>query len=105
MVQFLLAFVGERLQDVLLVMDEAVQSGERQARFATALRHALRSSDPQPVARVVQHRPHSDNLIQVADMVAGAVARAYERGDTQYFQLLRWKLAVLELPPETPHGP
>jgi len=105
LVQSLLAFVGQELRDALLVMDEAVQSREHQARFATALRHALRSAEIPPVARVVQHRSHSDNLIQVADMVAGAVARAYERGDTQYFQLLRWKLAVLELPPETPHGP
>ncbi|HEY8746036.1 MAG TPA: DUF3800 domain-containing protein [Chloroflexota bacterium] len=105
LVESLLAFVGEQLRDALLVLDEAVQSGERQARFATALRHTLHSTGTQPVARVVQHRSHSDNLIQVADMVAGAVARAYERGDTQYSQLLRRKLEVLELPSETPHGP
>ena len=105
LVQSLLAFVGQELRDALLVMDEAVQSREHQARFATALRHALRSAEIPPVARVVQHRSHSDNLIQVADMVAGAVARGYERGDNRYRQLLHQKLEVLELPRETPRGP
>jgi hypothetical protein len=74
-----------------------VPRGEHWARFAATLRHALGSADTPRVARVVQRRSRSDNLIQVAATVAGAVARVYEREDTQYAQLLRRKLAVLEM--------
>jgi hypothetical protein len=37
---------------------------------------------------LVYRRSHQDNLIQVADMIVGAIARTYEKGDGQYRHLI-----------------
>lgn len=95
------------LRDRLLVIDESVQGKGAQARLATALRRALATSpsDEEHLLRgVVFHRSHQDNLLQVVDMAAGAVARAHERGDDQYARLLGRKLRVVGEPDAPPGG-
>jgi hypothetical protein len=98
----------EVLRDRTLVIDESVQSRRAQVKLATALRQAasvkLRGDAPLLKA-IVFHRSHQDNLIQVADMAAGAVARAHERGDDQYLRRLGHKLRVARFPGLPPGDP
>lgn len=98
----------EALRDRTLVIDESVQSRGAQAKLATALRRAASAKphgDAPVIKAIVFHRSHQDNLIQVADMAAGAVARAHERGDEQYLRLLGRKLRVARFPGLPPGDP
>ena len=61
--------------------------------------------DESIVRAIVFHRSYQDNLLQVIDMAAGAVARAYERSDEQYRLLLGRKLRVTRYPRLPAGGP
>ncbi|HCG00182.1 MAG TPA: hypothetical protein DEV93_06515 [Chloroflexi bacterium] len=67
--------------------------------------NASEHGDESIVRAIVFHRSYQDNLLQVTDMAAGAVARAHERGGEQYRRLLGRKLRVTHypgMPPSTP---
>lgn len=108
LVSRILARERDALRDRTLVIDESVQGKVSQARLLTALRRALTANEPgggRIVRDITIHRSHQDNLIQVADMAAGAVARGYERGDDRYLRLLGRKRTVLRYPDTEPGDP
>ena len=45
--------------------------------------------------RITAKRSKSDDLIQVADMVAGAALRQFEKGDDSHMQVIRSRVALL----------
>jgi hypothetical protein len=63
--------------------------------FVVAL---LLVDDPIPLHQEI-HESHRDNLLQVVDMVAGAIARTYEGGDGRYQQIIRKKIKNIWLFP------
>jgi len=94
LVKMALQYLGA-INGATLVIDESFKGKAPKATLATYLRHQLnanRSAATRRIDKVVYHRSHQDNLLQVADMVAGAVARAYEGGDDQYRHLLGKKI-------------
>jgi len=108
LVGLILAQERDGLRDRTLVIDESVQSKGAQAKLATALRQvvsAKQHGNETAIKTIVFHRWHQDNLIQVAVMAAGAVARAHERGAARYLRLLGRKLRVTRFPGLPPGGP
>jgi hypothetical protein len=93
LVQLILAHDGGTIRDAVLVLDESVQSRRRQDRLGSYLRRALNTDpDTRRVRDIVHHASHTDNLLQAADMVAGAIYAAYHRGDDRYLNIIRQKL-------------
>lgn len=76
-----------------LVIDRKFKDKAPQNRLATYLRRELNTLDSQsnkPILKdVVYHDSREDNLLQVADMVVGAINRTYKERDDQYQRLLR----------------
>ncbi|MGH2388984.1 MAG: DUF3800 domain-containing protein [Chloroflexota bacterium] len=68
----------DAITNAKLVIDESFKGKGRQADLTTYLRRQLNSVDPEgtkKIADVLYHESHRDNLLQVVDMIAGAVAR------------------------------
>ncbi len=90
-----LLFEGMRLsaRETTVVVD---QSGGRD--FRTGLRQCLRTGVPQEVAhaikRVRTEKSHACELVQMADMVVGAVARSF--GDRRDATMYRDRIAARE---------
>lgn len=83
------------IRNATLVIDESVQDKQKQAHFASYLRKQLNPVDRRQERRiktVVFHKSHTDNLIQLADMVAGAIARAYISGDTSFLEMIQRRI-------------
>jgi len=92
LVQMILRHDGGTIQDATLVLDESVKSKRRQDQLAAYLRHALNTSPSAPrVRQILHHASHTDNLLQAADMVSGAVYARFHRGNDAYFQVIRSK--------------
>lgn len=47
------------------------------------------------VQKVQQVRSKSDTMIQIADMLAGSIARLYEKGDDRWYQIINIKEKIL----------
>ena len=91
-----LTYDNGMIQNAMLVLDESVKSRQSKKAFASYLRRGLNSDPTLPKVRDVRyHASHTDNLIQAADMVAGAIYAAYHRGDRTYLDFLRPKIADL----------
>lgn len=83
------------IRDATLVIDESVQSKTKQQHFASYLRKNLNppnSKAPRKISTVKFHRSHSDNLIQLADMVAGAIRHAHDTRDEEFRAMFRRKI-------------
>ncbi len=91
------------IRNATLVIDESVQDKKKQAHFASYLRAQLNPVDQKQERRIKEvrfHKSHIDNLIQLADMVAGAVARAYISGDTSFLEMIQRRIQdTWEFPP------
>jgi hypothetical protein len=84
------------IQDATLVLDESVKSKRRQLDIGSSLRHALNADSAAPkVRKIVHHASHTDNLIQAADMVSGAIYRSFSRNESTYLNVIRSKLQDL----------
>jgi Protein of unknown function (DUF3800) len=84
-----------------LVVDQAFKSKAKQADLATYIMRGLNAEAAARVKRIkgiVYQESHRAPMLQVADLVAGAVARSYERGDGQYRIIITRKITVLEMP-------
>ena len=57
------------------------------------------STAAKKIADVAYHDSRRDNLLQVVDMVVGAIARTHEKGDSQYQRLFRRKIRAVQLFP------
>ncbi len=53
-----------------------------------------------PFTKISMKRSRGHNLIQCADMVAGAVTRAWSKDDSSFYDLIKDKVMVLEYPPK-----
>jgi hypothetical protein len=90
LVRLILEHDGGTIQDALPVLDESVKNRKTQDQLGSYLRHALNTNQDRPRLRgTVHHGSHTDNLIQAADMVSGAVYYAYHRGDDRYLNIIR----------------
>lgn len=91
------------IRNATLVIDESVQDKKKQAHFASYLRGQLNPVDQKQERRIKEvrfHKSHTDNLIQLADMVAGSVARAYISGDTAFLEMIQRRIQdTWEFPP------
>lgn len=89
--------------DRTLVIDRRFKDKAPQARLSTYLRHELNSlgssARPPTLRDVVYHDSGEDNLLQVADMVVGAINRTYKEGDGQYQHLFRRRIEQIEMFP------
>ena len=85
-----------------LVIDQSFRSKAKQADLATYLRRSLNTADAARVQRIndiAYRRSHREPLLQVADLVAGAIARSYEDPkEQQYRRLIESCITVLEMP-------
>lgn len=89
-VRLCLTYDSGVITDATLVLDESVQSKKAKREFRTYLRRILNTdTSPAKVRRVIYRRSHTDNLIQVADMICGAIYAAYERNEPRYRQIIR----------------
>jgi hypothetical protein len=71
-----------------------VKSKKSKQQFASYLRKSLNAHPNLPKVRDVRyHRSSSDNLIQAADMVSGAVYAKYHRGNSEYIDYIRAKIS------------
>lgn len=82
------------ISNATLIIDESFKSKEKKTALATYLRKQLNTlpGGDKKIANVRYRESHRDNLLQVADMVAGAIARAHEKEDDTYQRLLKGKL-------------
>lgn len=67
-------------------------------RTRTAIRHELKGLGRRPFKRINMKRSQGNDLIQCADMVAGAVMRNWQRQDNQFLRLIENKVTVWQFP-------
>ena len=47
------------------------------------------------VGKIRQKRSRNESMIQIADMIAGSIFRKYEKGDEQYYLMVKPKEDIL----------
>lgn len=73
-----------------LVLDESFKGRRSKEELRTYLRRMLNTDDETPkLARIVYHRSHSDYLLQVSDMVCGAIYAKYNKNEPRYHRMIR----------------
>ncbi len=82
------------IQNATVFVDQ-IAVGEFARRFNVYVRQQLRASGAQPIRKFKHVDSRRNNLIQVADMVCGAVYRAYARGDDTYWRVIRAKEEIV----------
>lgn len=96
LVRLLLSNDDGAIQDAIVVLDESVKSKKSKQLLATYLRRTLNIDPASPKVRGIRyHDSRSDNLIQAADMVSGAIYAKYHRGDASFLNILRPKISAL----------
>jgi len=71
--------------------DQPFKGKAKKADLATHLKRGLNAEaagNVKRITKVMYRESHRDQLLQVADVVAGAVAHAYEREDSAFSVLL-----------------
>lgn len=87
---------ADAIADAMIVLDESVKSKQSKQLLATSPRKALNAHPGAPKIRGVRyHDSRSDNLIQVTDMICGAIYHGFERANAAYPRELRLKIADL----------
>ena len=84
-----------------LVIDQSFKGKAKKADLATHLKRGINAEaagNVKRIAKVMYRESHRDQLLQVADVVAGAVAHAYEREDPAFMTLIEGLLTVREHP-------
>jgi len=92
----------ESIAGATLIIDESFKGKGAKAGLTTYVRHELKSGSTEEARasiRVTYHPSHGDNLIQTVDMIVGASAREYERGDDQYRRLFAKKIEHVRMLP------
>lgn len=82
------------LERTILTLD---QFGSAIAMKST-IRHELKQLDRQPFKRINMKRSQGNDLIQCADMVAGAVMRSWQQQDRRFLRLIENKVNVWQFP-------
>ncbi len=85
---------AELQKDATLILDEFGSTPD----LRTELRRAmLKRHMPRLFKRVIVRSSHRESLIQVADLVAGAVMRRDSQNDSEAFDMISRKIKRLEL--------
>ncbi len=93
LVMLILQHDNNTISDAMIVLDESVKSKQRKQFLATYLRQALNTDADAPKVRGIRyHNSRSDNLIQAADMLSGAIYANFHRDDDQYLNIIRSKI-------------
>jgi len=104
-----LASSAHLLEDAFVTIDESFKSRTQQLDLTSHVRQEVNQRGEGRVQRIrsVSYADSSrHSLLQVADLMVGAVARSYEKNDSSYRLLIRRRLYVRELPEgiESPQG-
>lgn len=91
----LLGFIPSQLQkDATLILDEFGSTPD----LRTELRRTMTKRQmPKLFKRVIVRSSHKESLIQVADLVAGAIMRRDSQNDADAFDMISRKVKRLEL--------
>lgn len=90
LVKMVLTYDNGTIQNAMLVLDESVKSRKSKKQFTPYLRRSLNSGPNLSKIRDVRyHTSPSDNLIQAADMLCGAVYAMYHVDKDGYFWIIR----------------
>jgi Protein of unknown function (DUF3800) len=81
---------GSRFQNATLFVDR-ISGGEFERKFNLYLRRLLRSGGAQPIRKIKHVESRRNNLLQVADMICGAVYRSYARRDDTFLRMIQIK--------------
>jgi hypothetical protein len=81
---------GSGMQNATLFVDR-ITGGDFERKFNVYVRRQLSASGTRPIRRFKHASSRRNNLLQVADMICGAVYRAYARGDDTYRRIIRTK--------------
>ncbi|MCD6221222.1 DUF3800 domain-containing protein [bacterium] len=79
------------LEKATLIIDEAVAK-IHQKEFKGVLRRYLTKNI---VRKIQQQRSKSEDMIQIIDMIGGSVFRKYEKGEHNYYRLIKNKEKIL----------
>ena len=78
------------IQNATLYVDQIAEE-ESARRFNVLVRRRLRASGQQPIRKFKHLDSRRNNLLQVADMICGAVFRSYAREDDTFRRIIRAK--------------
>jgi hypothetical protein len=78
------------LENVTLVIDRIV-GGSFEQQLYVALRQYLKKSGKNPIRKFKDIASSQDNLLQVADMICGAVYRSYAREEDEFRRIIQAK--------------
>lgn len=96
LVQMILHHDNDTISDAMIVLDESVKSRKSKQHLATYLRKSLNTDPRAPKVRGVRyHDSRSDNLIQAADMLSGAIYAAYHKNNDTYLREIQAKVGDL----------
>lgn len=96
LVRMILTHDNGTIQDAIVILDESVKSKKSKQHLATYLRRELNSGSARRKIREVRYRKsHTDNLVQAADMLTGAINTRYHRGNSEYLDYMRVKISDL----------
>lgn len=83
-------FKAGDLENVTLVMDRIV-GGSFEECLYVALRQYLKKSGKTPIRKFKDVESRQDNLLQVADMICGAIYRSYAREEDEFRSIIQIK--------------
>lgn len=87
-------FTITNLQNATLVMDRIV-GGSFEAQMYIALRQYIKQTGKNPIRKFKDEDSRKNNLLQVADMICGAVFRSYTREDDTFRKIIQAKEEVI----------
>ena len=86
------AIPGDRRRGATLLLDEYDSAGKTLADLSRTMRARGISKG---FKKIVMRRSQSEDLVQVADMVAGATLRQFARNDDSYLRAIEEKVSLL----------
>lgn len=94
LVRMLLEHDNGLIQDAFLILDEREKGSKNKQSLSTYLRKHLNTPENghNKIKDVKYHQSHRDNLIQVVDMVAGAVNAKFTRSQDHYYHIIKSKM-------------
>ena len=79
----------DRIENASLFIDRTAQSKKFIQKFNTYLKCKLNTSIKKVIGEVRHKDSKRNNLLQLADMVCGAIYRKYNRKDDKYYKLIK----------------
>jgi hypothetical protein len=89
-VHLLLSNAGPLLNDAIVVFDQCGSRDFKRTMRPYCMNRATKKDGTEGIKRVLARASHSDHMLQLADMVAGSVARSYkpEMSDSGHYRRL-----------------